>query len=68
MTFVDHDEIEKVWWDIRRNRACRFRPTHESLKDREEDAAVFGHPALLSDLTRASMRTSASSGKAEKAL
>ena len=55
MALVDDDKVEKigrVLAKVRRWLAVLGWPAHEGLKDREEDAAVLGHPALLLDLVR----------------
>jgi hypothetical protein len=70
MALVDDDEVEEVrriLAEVGRRLAVLGRPAHEGLEDGEEQAAVLRHLALLADVS-GSMRTSASSGKAEKAL
>src|SRR5690606_32336816 len=55
MALIDDDEIEevgRVLAEIGRRLAVLRRPGHERLKDREEDAAVGRHPALLSNRFR----------------
>ena len=55
MALVDDDEIEKVRRilpEIRAGVAVLRRSAHESLENREEQAAVLGHLALLADVLR----------------
>ena len=55
MAFVDDDEVKEVRWIIAepwRWIAVLWRTTHERLEDREEQAAVFRHLALLADRIR----------------
>ena len=55
MALVDDDEIEKVrriFAEIRRWLAILRRAAHERLEDREEEAAVLRHLALLADVLR----------------
>ena len=53
MALVNDDEVEEVRGilaEIGRRLAVFGRPAHEGLEDREEEAAVLGHLALLADV------------------
>ena len=55
MAFVNDDEVEevrRVIAEVGRRLPVLLRPAHERLKDREEDAAVLRHAALLADVRR----------------
>ena len=55
MALVDDNEVEKVrriFAEVGRRLAILRRSAHEGLKDREEQAAVLRHAALLADVLR----------------
>ena len=55
MALVDDDEVEEVrriLAEVGRRLAILRRPAHEGLEDREEQAAVLRHLALLANVVR----------------